>query len=109
MTVRQPRVNDKRIDSDTGERRAVLLGDPAGVGAEVAAGDRGAAAAVPARAVQRGLRPGAGAVPRLRRAGLSATTITRLTAQWQDEAKAFSDRIAVRAPTTSTCGSTAST
>ena len=40
-------------------------------------------------------------------AGLSATTITRLTSQWQDEATAFQDRD-LWLPTTSTCGSTAS-
>ena len=67
VPVRQPRVNDKRIDEVTRRAEAVLLGDPAGVGAEVAAGGRGAAAAVPARPVQRGLRAGVGAVPRLDR------------------------------------------
>jgi transposase-like protein len=41
-------------------------------------------------------------------AGLSATTITRLTSQWQDEAKTFGARD-LSAATTSTCGSTAST
>jgi putative transposase len=45
---------------------AVRLGDPAGVGEEVAEGCRGVAAAVPARPVQRRLRPGADPVPRLR-------------------------------------------
>ena len=44
---------------------AVLLGDPAGLGAEVPAGRGGAAAAVPARPVLGRLRPGVGAVPRL--------------------------------------------
>ena len=51
----------------TGERHAVLLGDPAGVGAQVSAGGRGAAAAVPAWPVQQRLRPGVGAVPRVGR------------------------------------------
>ena len=48
-----------------GERRteAVLVGDPAGVGPQVPAGGRGAAAAVPAWLVQRGFLPGVGAVP----------------------------------------------
>ena len=62
------------------------------MGAQVPADRRGVAAAVPARAVHRRLRRrrleqflGSGA-------GLSAATITRLTAQWQDEAKAFDAR-----------------
>jgi hypothetical protein len=44
---------------------AVQLGDPAAVGAQDPAGQRGAAAAVPARPVVRGLRARARAVPRL--------------------------------------------
>jgi putative transposase len=51
VPVRQPRVNDKRTDEATGERQ--LLGDPAGLGQEVAGRRGGAAAAVPARPVQR--------------------------------------------------------
>jgi hypothetical protein len=42
-------------------------------------------------------------------AGLSPSTITRLTAQWQDEAKAFNKRSLWPIPTTCTAGSTAST
>ena len=38
VPVRAPRVNDKRVDVETGETSPVLLGDPAGVGAEVSAG-----------------------------------------------------------------------
>src|SRR4051794_9387458 len=71
--------------------QAVLLGDPAGLVTQVAAGGRGAAAAVPARPVQLGLRPGVGAVLGTGH-GLSAATITRLTSQWQDDARAFADR-----------------
>jgi hypothetical protein len=51
----------------------------------------GAAAAVPTWPVQRGLRAGAGPVPRLGR-GLSSTVITRLTGTWQDEQRAFAGR-----------------
>ncbi len=59
VPVRAPRVNDKRIDEKSGGAQAVLLGDPAGLVAQVPAGRRGAAVAVSARAVQLGLRPGA--------------------------------------------------
>ena len=68
-----------------------MSGDPAGLGPQVPAGQRGVAAAVPARAVQRGLRPCVGAVPGQRRRAVAAS-ITRLTAQWQDEARAFAGR-----------------
>jgi putative transposase len=51
VTVRAPRVNDRRVDPDTGERQRFFVGDPAGVGAQIAANQRGAAAAVPARLV----------------------------------------------------------
>ena len=92
VSVRAPRVNDRRVDPDTGERQ------------------RFSSAILPAWARKspqmtevlpllylHGLSTsdfgaGAGAVPRARVRGLSATTITRLTAQWQDEAKAFQDR-----------------
>ena len=65
VEVVAPRVNDRRTDPDTGERQPVLLGDPAAVVPQDPEDHRGAAAAVPARAVQRGLRARAGAVPRL--------------------------------------------
>ena len=51
VAVRQPRVNDKRIDEVSGERQPVLLSDPAGLVAEEPAGGGGVAAALPARAV----------------------------------------------------------
>src|SRR5215203_3996196 len=38
VEVRQPRVNDKRTEEATGERRSVRLGDPAGLVADVAPG-----------------------------------------------------------------------
>jgi len=65
VPVRAPR--GERQAPGRGERAAaaVLVGDPAGVGAQVPAGCGGVAAAVPARPVQRRLRPGVGAVPRL--------------------------------------------
>ena len=80
VPVRAPRVNDKRIDAETGERHRfssailpawVLLGDPAGVGAQVSAGGRGVAAAVLAWPVQQRLRPGVGAVHRVGRGPLT--------------------------------------
>ncbi len=61
------------------------------MGAQVPAAGRGAAAAVPARTVEPDFAP---ALEQFlgSAAGLSAKTITRLTEQWQDEAKTFSQR-----------------
>jgi putative transposase len=91
VTVTAPRVNDKRIDADSGERQrfssAIL---PAWTRKSpqltevlpllylhgLSTSDFGAA-------LEQFLGSGA---------GLSASTITRLTAQWQDEAKAFGAR-----------------
>ena len=67
VEVRSPRVDDRRADPVTGERAAVLLGDLAAVVPQEPEDHRGAAAALLARAEQQGLRPGAGAVPRLAR------------------------------------------
>ena len=67
VAVRAPRVNDKRIDEATRRAEAVRLVDSAGVVAQVTAGGRGAAAALPPRAVRIGLRCGVGAVPRRQR------------------------------------------
>ena len=50
VKVTAPRVNDKRMDADTGQRQRFLR-DSAGVGTQVRADDRGLAAAVPARSV----------------------------------------------------------
>ena len=70
---------------------AVLLGDPAGVGAQVSAG-----AEVLPLLYLHGLSS-SDFGPALEQflgsaAGLSAATITRLTAQWQDDAEAFNKR-----------------
>ena len=91
VPVRQPRVNDKRVDEATGER------------------GRFASAILPAWARKspqvaevlpllylHGLSSG-DFVPALEQflgstAGLSAATVTRLTAQWQDDADAFAKR-----------------
>ena len=91
VTVAAPRVNDRRVDPDSGERQ------------------RFASAILPAWARKspqmtevlpllylHGLSTGDFG-PALEQflgtgAGLSAASITRLTAQWQDEAKAFGDR-----------------
>lgn len=91
VMVRAPRVNDKRVDADTGERQrfsSKILPAWARKSPEVSAvlpllylhglstGDFGPA-------LEQFLGSGA---------GLSAATITRLTAQWQKEAAAFADR-----------------
>jgi putative transposase len=91
VPVRAPRVNDKRIDETTGERRrfsSAILPAWARKSAQVAevlpllylhglsSSDFGPA-----------LEQFLGSV-----AGLSAATITRLTAQWQDDAEAFNKR-----------------
>ena len=91
VTVRAPRVNDKRVDPETGERQ------------------RFSSAILPAWARKspqmtellpllylHGLSSGDFA-PALEQflgtaAGLSASAITRLTSQWQDEARAFAER-----------------
>jgi len=91
VTVTAPRVNDRRADPDTGERQ------------------RFSSAILPAWARKspqmtevlpllylHGLST-SDFGPALEQflgsaAGLSATTITRLTSQWQDEARAFADR-----------------
>ena len=91
VAVAAPRVNDRRVDPDSGQRHrfasAIL---PAWARKSprmtevlpllylhgLSTGDFGAA-------LERFLGSGA---------GLSAASITRLTAQWQDEAKAFGER-----------------
>ena len=91
VAVRAPRVNDKRIDEQTGERArfaSAILPAWARKSPTVAevlpllylhglsSGDFGPA-------LEQFLGSGA---------GLSASTVTRLTAQWQDEAAAFGTR-----------------
>jgi putative transposase len=91
VPVRAPRVNDKRVDEATGERRrfssAIL---PAW-----ARKSPGVAEVLPLLYLH-GLSSG-DFVPALEQflgstAGLSAATITRLTTQWRDDAAAFSQR-----------------
>ncbi|MBA2698904.1 MAG: IS256 family transposase [Nocardioidaceae bacterium] len=91
VPVRAPRVNDKRIDEETGERRrfssAIL---PAW-----ARKSRQVAEVLPLLYLH-GLSSG-DFVPALEQflgsaAGLSASTVTRLTTQWQDDADAFNKR-----------------
>ena len=91
VTVRAPRVNDKRVDEQTGERArfaSAILPAWARKSPTVAevlpllylhglsSGDFGPA-------LEQFLGSGA---------GLSASTVTRLTGQWQDEAAAFGTR-----------------
>src|SRR4051812_15991184 len=91
VPVRQPRVNDKRIDEATGQRcrfsSAILPG--------WARKSPGVAEVLPLLYLH-GMSSG-DFVPALEQflgsaAGLSAATLTRLTAQWQDDAKAFGKR-----------------
>jgi transposase-like protein len=91
VPVRQPRVNDKRIDEATGERKrfssAIL---PAWARKSPQVGE------VLPLLYLHGLSSG-DFVPALEQflgstAGLSAATVTRLAAQWQDDAKAFGKR-----------------
>jgi len=91
VPVRQPRVNDKRIEEATGQRcrfsSAIL---PAW-----ARKSPGVAEVLPLLYLH-GMSTG-DFVPALEQflgsaAGLSAATVTRLTAQWQDDAKAFGKR-----------------
>jgi putative transposase len=91
VPVRQPRVNDKRIDEATGERRrfsSSILPAWARKSPQVAE--------VLPLLYLHGMSSG-DFMPALEQflgsaAGLSATTITRLTAQWQDDAAAFHRR-----------------
>ena len=91
VEVKAPRVNDRRVDPDTGERQrfsSAILPAWARKSAQMSevlpllylhglsSGDFGPA-------LEQFLGSGA---------GLSASTITRLTAQWQDEAAAFGRR-----------------
>lgn len=91
VTVTAPRVNDKRIDADTAQRQrfssAIL---PAWARKSPQMTEvlpllylHGLSTSDFGPALEQFLGSGA---------GLSATTITRLTAQWQDEAKAFGER-----------------
>jgi putative transposase len=91
VSVTAPRVNDKRIDADTGERQrfssAIL---PAWARKSPQMTEvlpllylHGLSTSDFGPALEQFLGSGA---------GLSATTITRLTGQWQDEAKAFGGR-----------------
>ena len=91
VDVRAPRVNDKRVDEVTGARRrfasAIL---PAW-----ARKSTGVAEVLPLLYLH-GLSSG-DFVPALEQfvgsaAGLSSSTVTRLTQQWQDEARAFAAR-----------------
>ncbi len=91
VPVRAPRVNDKRIDSVTGERQRFAS-------AILPAWSRKSpqVAEVLPLLYLHGLSS-SGFVPALEQflgssAGLSAATITRLTAQWQQEAEAFGKR-----------------
>ena len=106
VPVRQPRVNDKRIDEVTGQRQRFSS-------AILPAWSRKSprVAKVLPLLYLHGLSS-SDFGPALEQflgsdQGLSAATITRLTGQWQDEARAFNARSLADA-TTSTAGWTAS-
>lgn len=91
VEVKAPRVNDRRVDPDTGQRKrfssAIL---PAWARKSPQMSEvlpllylHGLSTSDFGPALEQFLGSGA---------GLSATTITRVTAQWQDEAKAFAAR-----------------
>ena len=91
VTVQAPRVNDKRVDQETGERQRFssrIL--PAWARKSPKIADvlpllylHGMSSLDFGPALEQFLGTGA---------GLSAATITRLTTQWQDEARLFADR-----------------
>ena len=91
VTVTAPRVNDKRVDQETGERQrfsSKILPAWSRKSPKVAEVLpllylHGLSSLDFAPALEQFLGSGS---------GLSAATITRLTAQWQDEAKAFEKR-----------------
>ena len=91
VTVTAPRVDDKRIDADTAERQrfssAILPAwsrkSPQMTEVLPLLYLHGLSTSDFGPALEQFLGSGA---------GLSATTITRLTSQWQDEAKTFQDR-----------------
>ena len=91
VAVRAPRVNDKRVDPETGARQRFS----SSILPAWARKSPGVAAVLPLLYLH-GLSSG-DFVPALEQfcgsaAGLSAATVTRLTGQWQDEAAAFADR-----------------
>lgn len=91
VTVTAPRVNDKRVDQETGERQrfsSKILPAWSRKSPKVAEVLpllylHGLSSLDFAPALEQFLGSGS---------GLSAATVTRLTAQWQDEAKAFEKR-----------------
>jgi Transposase, Mutator family. len=107
VPVRAPRVNDKRTDEATGERvrfSSAILPAWARKSPKVAEVLpllylHGLSSSDFGPALEQFLGSGA---------GLSASTITRLTAQWQDRSSGPSTPARWPAPTTSTCGSTGS-
>ena len=91
VTVKAPRVNDKRVEPETGERKrfssAIL---PAWARKSPQRSEvlpllylHGLSGGDFARALEQFLGAGAGS---------SASAVTRLTSQWQDEARAFAER-----------------
>ncbi len=91
VTVKAPRVNDKRVDPDTGARKKFASSIlPAWARKSTQVSEvlpllylHGLSTSDFGPALEQFLGSGA---------GLSASSITRLTTQWQDEAKAFSQR-----------------
>ncbi|MCO1660827.1 transposase [Pseudonocardia sp. S2-4] len=77
VEVVAPRVNDRRVDAETGQRRRFSSAILPALGAQDPEDHRGAAAALPARPVLGGLRARPGPVPRLDRgAALLGATLS---------------------------------
>ncbi len=91
VEVQAPRINDKRVDEETGERRRLPQPDLGPVVPQEPEGVRGAAADVPPRHELGDFAPALGEFFGSD-AGLSPSVVTRLTTVWQDERDRFSRR-----------------
>jgi hypothetical protein len=107
VEVTVPRVNDKRTGPGTGERQRFSSAILAAVVPEDPEDHRGAAAAVPAWPVVRGLRARPGPVPGLIGRPVRPAVITRLTETWR-VSSARSPPGTCPGWTTCTCGPTGS-
>ncbi|MGC7103062.1 IS256 family transposase, partial [Amycolatopsis lurida] len=91
VEVTVPRVNDKRTDPDTGERKRFSSAILPPWARKTPEDHRGAPVAVPARPVVRGLRARARPLPRQHQRSVRPV-VTKLTEQWQAEQRTFAGR-----------------
>ena len=98
-----------RVDPESGDRIRFRVLDRAAVVPPIAEGDRGAAAALPARAVDQGLRPGARGVLRFRGRASRPRSSPDSPKSFAGRARGVHEPGPVRDRTTSTSGSTACT